>query len=448
MSAAAVDLAWKLGDIADVLDGTLVGEPTTGIAQVTTDSRAVTPGSLFVAIRGERFDGNEFAPAALEAGAAAVVVERGRCSDVAPRIEVDDTGEALLALAVVRRSELEVPVVAITGSTGKTSTKDLVAAGLSGAWASPRSYNNEIGVPLTVLSTPPDATALVLEVGSRGIGHIRWLAPAVRPDVAVITNLGVVHLETFGSKDGLADAKFELVEALSADGVAVLPAHEPRLERPVPGRLITFGDPPADIAVTAAGVDESGAARFTLEVEGRALDVSLRMAGAHQAYNAAAAVAVAVALEVPVEPFVRSLEGATGSPWRMEVHHGRYTVVNDAYNANPQSVAAALETVARMPGRSIAVLGPMAELGSVCEEEHRAMGALAASLGYARVIVVGPDHGYTLGAPDLVEHATDMRAATDTLTSVLEPGDVVLVKASRSAGLERLAQTLIKEASP
>ncbi|MCL1598412.1 MAG: UDP-N-acetylmuramoyl-tripeptide--D-alanyl-D-alanine ligase [Actinomycetia bacterium] len=449
MISRRTDLRWCLRDVAEHLGGDLVGDPRIRVASVTIDSRNVDVGALFVAIAGEHFDGHNFASDSVGAGAVAVVVRRGRHVEVEPRIEVDDTLEALRSLAVRRRDELGIPVVAVTGSTGKTSTKDLIAAGIPGAWASPRSYNNEVGVPLTVLATPIDATALIVEVGSRGAGHIAWLAPAIRPDVAVVTNLGVVHLETFGSPEGLANAKFELIESLRPAGTAVLPSNEERLARPIPQRTITFGSPPCDVEVSQVGVDADGGSRFTLDVGSRSFDVSLAMAGTHQAYNAAAAVSVARALDLPVESFIEGMCSAVGSLWRMDVHReGRYTVVNDAYNANPQSVAAALETVAHMPGRSIAVLGPMAELGSVCEEEHRAMGRLAASLGFHKVIVVGADHGYGLGAPDVVVYATDTAAAMDTLSGVLESGDVVVVKASRSAGLERLALALIKESTP
>lgn len=449
VTSRRTDLGWRLADIAGHLGGNLVGEPETPVASVTIDSRNVDADALFVAIAGEHFDGHDFAAEAMEAGAVAVVVGRARHVEVEPRIEVDDTLEALRSLAVRRRDELEVPVVAITGSTGKTSTKDLIAAGIPGAWASPRSYNNEVGVPLTVLATPMDATALIVEVGSRGTGHIAWLASAIRPDVAVVTNLGVVHLETFGSPAGLADAKFELIESLGSTGTAIIPSDEERLARPIPQHTLTFGPAPADVEVANVGVDPGGGSRFTLDVGSRSFDVSLAMAGKHQAYNAAAAVSVAHALELPIRAFIERMSSAVGSLWRMDVHReGRYTIINDAYNANPQSVASALETVAHMPGRSLAVLGPMAELGSVCEEEHRAMGHLAASLGFHRVIVVGADHGYVLGAPGIVEHATDITAAMDTLSGVLESGDVVVVKASRSAGLERLALSLIKESKP
>ncbi|MEN8237570.1 MAG: UDP-N-acetylmuramoyl-tripeptide--D-alanyl-D-alanine ligase [Actinomycetota bacterium] len=442
----AIDLGWALADIAGRLAGSLVGDSSARVASVGIDSRDVAPDSLFVAIKGENFDGHEYAGDALNAGASAVVVERGRCQDVETRIEVDDTLDALRDLGIMRRDELDMPVIAITGSTGKTSTKDLLSAGIDRSWASPRSFNNEVGVPLTILSTPDDASALIVEVGSRGAGHIAWLAPVVRPHVAIVTNLGVVHLETFGSEEGLADAKFELIEALESGGTAIVPSAEHRLQRPIVQRQITFGRPPADVEVEAAGTAPDGSSTYRIRALGDTYEGTLAMAGIHHAVNAAAAIAAAVALGLDIATFAERMQTTSGSDWRMDVHPGRYTVVNDAYNANPQSVASALETVAAMPGRLIAVLGPMAELGPVCEREHARMGELAVQLGFESLVVIGPDHGYALGAGGIVVHAADISEAHDTLTAILEPGDTVLIKASRSAGLERLAVELIQDA--
>ena len=453
MSGSSVDLGWALSEIATRIGGSLVGRDAI-VSAVSTDSRGVSAGELFVAIVGERFDGHDYAEAALGAGACAVVVERGRGLDCEPRIEVDSTAEALLGLAAIRRGELTIPVVAITGSSGKTSTKDLIASGIDGAWSSPRSFNNEVGVPLTVLTTPDEAEVLVLEVGSRGKGHIRWLADAIKPDISVVTNLGVVHLETFGSEAGLADAKYELIELLGDTGTAIVPADEPRLHRGGDHRQLTFG--PAhhaggdvDVAFADVQLDDLGYPTFLLSASGTSHEVTLSVAGSHQAANAAAATAVAVALGLDVETFITRMSNTRGSDWRMDVHDGRFTVVNDAYNANPQSVEAALRTIIEMPHRrAIAVLGPMAELGPVCEAEHARIGALAQALGIDDLIVVGPDHGYVLGAPGLVRNVADSGEAADTLHAVVEPGDVVLVKASRSAGLERLALSLAEDAAP
>ena len=445
---AGVNLGWALSEVAADLHGRLVGADAT-IERVSTDSREDLDGALFVAVRGDRFDGNTFAASAIDGGAVAVVVDADAGVDVEPRIEVPGTADALLDLAAKRRRELAVPVVAITGSTGKTSTKDLISAGIEGAWASPRSFNNEVGVPLTVLATPRDATALILEVGSRGTGHIEWLSRAIAPDVAVVTNLGVVHLETFRSESGLADAKYELIAMLDADGTAVVPHAETRLRRGTSATEITFGDTGADVEVGAVELDALGHPTFRLQVGADTLELSLSVAGAHQALNAAAAVAVALALGLDVETFARRLGATSGSDWRMDIHTGRFTVVNDAYNANPQSVEAALRTVVEMAeSRSIAVLGPMAELGSVCEAEHRRIGALAEQLGFDQLIIVGVDHGYCLGARTITRNAADLEEAADTLHAIVEPGDVVLVKASRAAGLERLALALAEDAAP
>jgi UDP-N-acetylmuramoyl-tripeptide--D-alanyl-D-alanine ligase len=443
---SGVVLGWSLEEAADAMAGRLVGSGTQLIREVTTDSRGVVDENLFVALAGDSFDGHEFVASALEHGAIGAVVEMDAGSDVTPRIEVASTLDALGMLAVKRRDELSIPVVAITGSTGKTSTKDLLAAGIEGSWSSPRSFNNEIGVPLTVLGTPLDATALILEVGSRGRGHIGMLAPMVRPDIAVITNLGVVHLETFGTQQDLADAKFELVEALPKDGVAVLPFGEKALEREGRFRLVTFGGQGADVQVSGVSIDELGLPSFDLRTAHWGGRTSLPLAGQHQALNAAAAVAVATALDLDVDRFISRLSTASASAWRMDVHTGVFTVVNDAYNANPQSLESALRTVAAMGGRQVAVLGLMSELGQVCEQEHVRLGQLAQSLGFSELLIVGPDHGYAVGFGKSARKATGFEDAVDTLADIVEPGDIVLVKASRSASLELLALHLIEDA--
>jgi UDP-N-acetylmuramoyl-tripeptide--D-alanyl-D-alanine ligase len=440
-------LGWSLREAADAMSGVLVGHRDETIRAVTTNSRGSVEGSLFIALVGEFFDGHAFVGAVLDQGAVGVVVERGAGVAVTPRIEVESTLDALGMLAVKRRDELDIPVVAITGSTGKTSTKDLLAAGVEGSWSSPRSFNNEIGVPLTVLGTPPDATALILEVGSRGRGHIESLAPMVQPDVAIVTNLGVVHLETFGTPQVLADAKFELVEALTSDGVAVLPFGERSLEREGDHGSMTFGTHHADVQVGEVSIDVSGRPSFDLTTADWRGRVSLKLAGEHQALNAAAAVGAAIVLGMDLDAFVARLSAASGSEWRMDVHEGTYTVVNDAYNANPQSVESALRTVSLMPGRQIAVLGVMSELGPVCEEEHVRLGKLARTLGFSELVVVGPDHGFAVGFGTTARKATDFEDAVDTLAGIVDPGDVVLVKASRSASLELLAHHLIEDAA-
>ena len=438
-------LPWTLGYVADGIGGSLVGDPGRLVADVVVDSRLVVGGSLFCALRGENVDGLQFADAALAGGASGVVVPGGFEGE--PRIEVEDTSTALLDIAALRRAEIDVPVVAVTGSTGKTSTKDLLRSVLPNAAASPRSYNNEVGVPLTVLGAPSDADYLVVEVGSRGRGQIKWLMPAVRPDVAIITNLGLVHLESFGTVETLADAKWELVASLTESGTAVLPAGEPRLRRTHLGKTLTFGvEPSADIVVVDLTLDDWGRPTFDLLTANDRATVHLLLPGAPQALNAAATTAAGLALGLDLSTIVAGLESATGSAWRMEIHRGRFTVVNDAYNANPDSVLAALQTVAVLPGRHIAVLGKMAELGPVEVEEHRRMGSEAARLGYVAIVTVGDDPGIASGAGAIAHAADDAEAAMAMLDDLIEPGDVVLVKASRAVGLEGLAALLREEA--
>ena len=439
-------LDWTMATVAASVGGIVDGDPSMPVHSISTDSRAVEPGSVFVAIRGERHDGHDFAADAVGVGAVAALVEKGSHPDLVPRIEVDDTTTALRDLAAHRRSELQMPVISITGSTGKTSTKDLLAAAIPGSWASTRSYNNEIGVPLTVLTTPDDATALIIEVGSRGIGHIKWLMPAIRPSVAVITNLGVVHFETFGSRDAVADGKWELVEGLGEGSTAALPDDEPRLQRDHPGPTITFGESPtALVRIANVSTDDEGRPSFDLRSCGRVLSISLEMAGPHNARNAAAALAAATAIGIDPETAAEGMSKAVASPWRMDVTTGSFTVVNDSYNANPTSMEAALRTIAAMPGRSYAILGEMAELGSITTEEHRRIGLLAADLGFEGVVTVGPDHGLAVAAGGL--NLPDPSAAFNHVIDMLHDGDVVLIKGSRSVGLEDIAERFAKVAS-
>ncbi|MDH3730550.1 MAG: UDP-N-acetylmuramoyl-tripeptide--D-alanyl-D-alanine ligase [Acidimicrobiia bacterium] len=439
-------IRWTLKRVAALAAGQLSGPPDLVVTGVSTDSRHVVAGDLFVAIAGERFDGHQFSEAALLAGAAAVLVETGRAA-IEPRVEVADTERALFDLAVGRRAELDLGVIAITGSTGKTSTKDMTAAAMGpGCWASPASFNNEIGVPLTVLATPEDASSLVVEVGSRGVGHIAALTPAVNPDVAVVTNLGLVHLETFGTTDDLAAAKGELIAALGADGVAVLPYGEERLR--FSGREIRFGDnPAADVSISEVRLDGVGCAGFVLNAFGERVEVGLTMAGAHQALNAAAAVAAAVAAGRDLEAAVAGVESAVGSPWRMEVHPGKFIVVNDSYNANPTSMEAALRTTAQLSGRLVAVLGLMAELGNVSESEHRRIGGLARDLGFDPIIVVGEAPGLVEGAGSAALQVSDIEEARESVMDAMQPGCAVLIKGSRVVGLEVLARQLLEEAA-
>jgi UDP-N-acetylmuramoyl-tripeptide--D-alanyl-D-alanine ligase len=427
-------------DVAAAAGGKLVG-PDVQVEGATIDSRQVNPGQLFVPVVATR-DGHDFISDALAAGAAAYLTAR-EALEGTTAVEVEDTLAALAALGRWARDRLPDRVVGITGSTGKTSTKDLLGAVLAGEGpcaVSQRSHNNELGVPLTLVNAPDDARAAVVEMGARGPGHIRWLCGLAHPVVGVVTNVSLSHTEFLGSADGVAAAKAELAIALPASGVAVLNAEDARvmaMARLTSARVLTFGVEAGD--VRAAGVEVDGELRpsFVLETPWGRQPVRLALRGAHQAANAAAAAAAALALDVELAAVAHGLASAAASPWRMEVGRspGGLLVLNDAYNANPASAEAALRALASTEAhRRVAVLGPMLELGSVSAAEHRRIADLARDLG-AEVVVVGTDEYGLESHPD----AEAALAALDPLG----PDDAVLVKASRAAGLERLAARLL-----
>ncbi|NYJ07736.1 UDP-N-acetylmuramoyl-tripeptide--D-alanyl-D-alanine ligase [Petropleomorpha daqingensis] len=449
----------SLAEVADAVGGTRTGDAEITGA-VTVDSRTVGAGDLFVALPGERVDGADFVAVAAQAGAAAALSTRP--DDALPTVVVDDPVAALGRLAAAVHARLAVTTVGITGSSGKTSTKDLLGQVLAAAGPTvspPGSYNNDIGLPLTVLSADEDTRFLVLEMGARGPGHIARLCGIARPDIGVVLNVGSAHLGEFGSAEVIAQAKGELVEALPENGTAVLNADDPRVIGMAPrtaARVVTTGiREPADVRATGVRLDESGRARFTLHAGGEEQDVALRVVGEHQVANALSAAGAALAAGLSPAAVATALSAAEPrSRWRMEV--GRrpdgVTVVNDAYNANPESMRAALAALTALPGeRRIAVLGAMAELGPGGGAEHERLGRDAAAAGVDLVVAVGADAvGIASGAAaagrrpgEESVHVPDRAAARALLSELLRPGDVVLVKASRSYGLERLAEDLL-----
>lgn len=457
------------GALAALVGAGLAGDPDAVVGpDVVIDSRAVTPGAVFVALPGERVDGHDFAATAVAAGAGAVLVSRELALDV-PQLVADDTlaGLATLATALVAEAlAAGLVTVGITGSSGKTSTKDLLAQVLAEAGptvAPVGSFNNEIGVPLTATRIDAGTRFLVSEMGARGQGHITLLCGIAQPRVGVVVNVGHAHVGEFGSVEAIAQAKGEIVEALPADGWAVLNADDrlvSAMATRTVARIATFavGTEPAsgDLRVWAeeVGYDALQHATFVLRVAGAvdgAATVRLQVTGAHQVGNALAAAAVALTQGMSVEDVAAALGRATlQSHWRMELHERAdgVLVVNDAYNANPDSMAAALRTLAslrRPGGRLLAVLGDMLELGPEAPAAHREIGALAAALGVERLIAVG---GYATdlvaGAGPTVDatDAPDRDAATAAAAQWLRPADVALVKASRGLALESVAEQL------
>ena len=463
--------------VAAATGGRLHADPDVAVTgAVITDSRDAAPGALFVALPGERVDGHDFAATAVAAGAALVLAAREL--DGLPTVVVDDPQAALgdLArhvLATVRDRSDGGPVpqvVAVTGSVGKTTTKDLLGQLLApeGTIIVPKgSFNNEIGLPLTVLRVTTDTRYLVLEMGADRVGNIAYLTRIAPPDVGVVLAVGVAHVGHFGSVEAIAQTKGEMVEGVVEGGSVVLNADDLRVvamaDRAAPGTTVqTFGTiPSADVRAEDVTVDTAGRASFTLRVaaaggtdEQRA-DVALQRVGAHHVGNALAAATVALRLGVPVADVAQRLSGATAlSPHRMAVTErpDGVTVVDDAYNANPDSMKAALRTLAVMSGRtrrSVAVLGEMLELGDGARAAHDEIGRLVVRLNIKQLIVVG-EGAYHIHEGAMQEGSwgsesifvPDLAAARSMLDESLEPGDVVLVKSSLGAGLAELGDHL------
>ena len=449
-------IALGLTEVADAVGGTLTGADGTVTGEVTVDSRTAGAGDLYVALPGERVDGHDFVAAALAAGAVGAISTRPH--EGAAVVVVDDPVEALGRLARAVHERLpDLVTVGITGSSGKTSTKDLLGQvlGAVGPTVSPPgSFNNDIGLPLTVLSADEGTRFLVLEMGARGIGHVARLCGIARPDVGVVLNVGSAHLGEFGSADAIATAKGELAEA--ATGTAVLNADDPRVRamasrvaaRATAAVLLTGTADDADVRATDVELDDAARAAFTLHARGEQHPVRLQVVGAHQVANALSAAGAALAAGLTPAQAAAGLSAAVvQSRWRMEVTRrpDGVVVVNDAYNANPESMRAALAAVRGMSGtRRIAVLGAMGELGPDAGSEHARLGADAAE-AVDLVVAVGPDAAAIAAAREESVHVPDRAAARQLLAEVLRPGDVVLVKASRSYGLELLAADLLAD---
>jgi UDP-N-acetylmuramoyl-tripeptide--D-alanyl-D-alanine ligase len=434
---------------------------------VVTDSRGDVRGKVFLALHGDRFDGHEFAADAVSAGAVAVVADRP--IDGLDVLLVKDTLQAYSDIAAAHLEALRADghgplVVGITGSSGKTSTKDLIAHVLEplGSVIAPAgSLNNEVGLPATVLRAQTSTDALVLEMGMRGIGHIAHLCDVAPPDIGVVLNVGSAHLGELGGREAIAAAKGELVSGLVAGGVAVLNADDPfvrAMSTLAAGRIVQFGESAdSDVRISDIHLDPQARASFVVAHQGAVETVQLLLHGEHHVSNAAAAVAVGLLAGMDLPTIAERLRSATPrSRWRMEVTEtlDGITVVNDAYNANPESMRAALKSLVAMAQgrRTWAILGEMRELGADAGTEHDALGRLAVRLDISRLIAVGDGARLIhMGAAqegswaDESIFVPDIESALQILRQDLRPGDVVLVKASRSLGLERVADSLLAE---
>jgi UDP-N-acetylmuramoyl-tripeptide--D-alanyl-D-alanine ligase len=414
------------------LGGELVG-PDVSIEGASIDSRTIRPGQLYIPIVAGR-DGHAFIPAALDAGASAYLTAQEPVGGTAIRIH--DTAAALLSLGALARGRVG-GAIGITGSVGKTTTKDLLAGCLASTFciaASERSFNNELGLPLTLFNAPDDARWVVIEMGVRRVGDIVLPAEVANPDVGIVTSVDLAHVEYLGDLDGVARAKGELVAALPASGLAVLNFDDPRVRAmaslsacPVLGYAL---DADAEVRADGVTLDRDLRARFRLSSPWGQTEVRLAIHGAHQVSNALAAASVALWCGVPIETVAEALGVSRGSPWRMEVRHvpGGPVLVVDCFNAIPASAEAAMCSLAALPGeRKLAVLGVMAELGDERESEHHRIALVAEELG---IDVVGYETGLYGEA-----HVTGVDEAV-ALLRTMGPGDAVLVKGSRVARLE------------
>ena len=441
-------MRWRAQDLARALAEhgpcRLVG-PDVEIDGASFDSRSLTAGQMFVPLVAER-DGHDFVDDAVGRGAVAYLSSRPARADLVDRvacIEVADTGQALMDAARWGRTRLPAGTMAVgvTGSVGKTTTKDLIAAAISGTKrtvASERSYNNEQGLPVTILNAPIDTEVLVLEMGMRGFGQIDLLCRIGRPAIGVVTRVGEAHTSLVGGLDGVARAKGELVEALPSFGVAVLNADDDRviaMRSRTTARVMSYGESSAaDIRIANLSLDQQGRARFTVHTPNGSTAIRLGIPGRHSASNAAASVAVGVALGVPIEAMADGLVEARVSAHRsnaLRLHSGA-TLLDDCYNANPTSMLAALDTLAALgSGRRVAVLGLMAELDDPAEA-HGRIARRARELG-VEIVAVGTDlYGV---------NPVEIPAAIDRLRA-LGSNDAALVKASRVAALERVVDAV------
>lgn len=458
--------------IVNVTGGELIcGDRDAYASDIAIDSRACAPRCLFVAIEGEHADGHDYLDSALENGARVLMVTRdpGALTPVlttaltrgASVVRVEDPIRAIQDLASWYRERLLCPVVAITGSTGKTTTKDLLVSVLSRSMrvvGTRDNRNNELGVPLTILSAGSDTDVLVVEMGMRGLGQIARLCEIARPLIGLVTNVGSSHIEVVGSQDAILRAKAELVEAIPEDG-AVFVNGDDANSRGLAGRAIAevsrYGlEEACDVRGADVEIDAAGHAAFVMQTPQGSAEVHCPVPGRHNVYNSLAAAAVALRLAVPLEQVAEAIGVATVTSMRMETLSTAtgVTVVNDAYNANPSSMRAAVDTLAEMEtrGRRIAVLGDMAELGGLTDLAHFELGELVARSTVDVLVTVGPrafriaEGARAEGMPsDAVRPCATPDEALEVLEDLIERDDVLLVKASRVMGLETIVEGLV-----
>ncbi|MDR2940119.1 MAG: UDP-N-acetylmuramoyl-tripeptide--D-alanyl-D-alanine ligase [Clostridiales bacterium] len=455
----------SIQEIIDAVSGELIFNPSTKnsfldikVSGVEIDSRKCLQGKLFIAIRGENFDGHSFIEGAFDKGAVCCISEK-YINISRPYIKVADTKEALLLLAGYYRRLFGIKVVAITGSSGKTTTKDMVAAVLSQKYNTLKTsgnFNNEIGLPLTIFKINPDTEVCVLEMGMNHFGEIHNLSKVAAPDIALITNIGVSHIENLGSRKGILKAKTEIFDYMGSSGEKILCGDDDMLKT-LPGQNIIFYGSNSDNNFYAANIIYNGLDGVTFDINSgsNSFNVCLKKPGKHMVLNALAASAVGAALGLSNEQIKNGLESFEASDMRMEViKSAGYTILNDVYNANPDSMKAALDVLSHAPGRKICILGDMLELGSQSPPLHNEVGEYAYNSGIDIIISVG-DKAYNIyeGAAKLivVSDTENQRAIYfegagalfENLNKILQKDDTILVKASRGMHFEEIVENIL-----
>lgn len=442
-------------EIAHAVHGSYTGDGHIEISSVCIDNRQALPGCLFIAIRGERLDGHQFAAAAVEAGAAAVLCHKEVEVFDVPVIRVEDTARALLDLAAWYRGTFDIPVVGVTGSVGKTTTKDMVACVLSARYHTLKTegnFNNEIGLPLTVFDLNKKHQAAVLEMGMSNFGEISRLSKVACPDVGIITKIGVSHMETLGSREGILKAKLEILDGMKGRAPLLINGDDDMLAavKEAGHPIIRFGVGNDACDFLAQGIRQGEEeTSFVIRYDGGKQEVTIPTVGIHAVYDATAAFAAGILLGVESGKAAAALGAYQPSGMRQHVvKRDGITVIEDCYNASPDSVQAALDTLKHMPckGKRVAVLGDMLELGTISRQAHTKCGALAAHsadilLTYGPMAAQYVQGAVTEGLKEAY-HFEDKAALAETLLSVLEKGDVVLLKASRGMQLEEVLKTL------
>lgn len=449
-------ISMRLSEAAQSLQGNVSGEDIC-FSGCSTDTRTLNDGELFIAIRGDNYDGHDFIDQAVTTGAVAAMIDRKLENENIPTLYVEDTRRAMGDLAAVWRSKLDLPVVAVTGSNGKTTVKEMLTTILSQqaeVLSTKGNLNNDIGVPLTLFGLSREHQYAVIEMGANHSGEIERLSSITRPDVAVITLCAPAHLEGFGSIEGVAKAKAEIYSGLQQDGVAIINADDDYadfwLEQAIDYKRLTFSvENSADIHARDIHLSTSNNCPvFTLSTASAEIQIELGVFGAHNVYNALAAAACSIALNIPLQQVQAGLQSFRAVKGRMQGKTGSKDcfIIDDTYNANPASMQAAINS-ATATGRSCwLVIGDMGELGNFSKSAHLQVGEYARQAGIERLYALGPlsknaVEGFGAGA----YHFEDMQTLIETLNIELESGLTVLVKGSRAMAMERAVQALLKE---